>query len=367
MAPVLELTRTQARRLAVRAQLLCRPRPTDLMDVARALGVLQDDRTAAVAPSADLVAWSRIGSALGRDELAGALAEQRLVDLRGMIRPLEDVALFRAEMAQWADGSSLTGWRAAQRRWLAANDACRRDILDRLRRDGPLPARELPDSCAVPWRSSGWNSGRNVALLLDVMTRTGEVAVAGRDGRDRLWELAERVYPEDVVPAEEALRIRDERRLRALGIARGRGPECPVEPLDVGDAGVPAVVEGVRGTWRAEPELLELPFAGRAALLSPFDRLVYDRKRLSELFGFDYQIEIYKPAVKRRWGYYALPILYGDRLVGKLDATTDRAAGVLRVHAVHEDVPFTTAMTAAVHREIRDLARWLDVQPELAC
>jgi hypothetical protein len=82
---------------------------------------------------------------------------------------------------------------------------------------------------------------------------------------------------------------------------------------------------------------------------------------MAQLFGFDYQLEMYKPAAKRRWGYYALPVLYGDRLVGKLDATADRKAGVLRVDALHRDVDFTKAMTAAVNREIKDLARWLQL------
>ena len=111
----------------------------------------------------------------------------------------------------------------------------------------------------------------------------------------------------------------------------------------MGEVGEPAVVEGVRGEWRVDPAQLGQPFTGRAALLSPLDRLVYDRKRMTELFGFDYQLEMYKPAAKRRWGYWALPILYGDRLVGKLDATADREAGVLRVDAIHEDVPFSRA------------------------
>jgi uncharacterized protein YcaQ len=162
-----------------------------------------------------------------------------------------------------------------------------------------------------------------------------------------------------MVPADEALRIRNERRLRALGIARARGPECRVEPLDVGSAGEPAVVEGVRGTWRVDPSQLGQPFAGRAALLSPFDRLVHDRKRATELFEFDYQLEMYKPAAKRRWGYFALPILYGDRLVGKLDATADRKAGVLRVNALHQDFPWTPQTARAIHAEITDLATWL--------
>ncbi|SCE99857.1 Winged helix DNA-binding domain-containing protein [Micromonospora purpureochromogenes] len=192
--------------------------------------------------------------------------------------------------------------------------------------------------------------------------RRGEVAVAGRKGRDRLWDLATRVYPDDpVVPVDEARRRRDRRRLHALGIARARGPECPVEPLDVGDAGEPAVVEGVAGRWRVDPAHLAQPFSGRTALLSPFDRLIHDRKRTNELFEFDYQLEMYKPASKRRWGYFALPILHGDRLVGKVDATVARTAGALRVDAIHEDVAFDRAVTAAVQGEIRDLADWLEL------
>jgi len=129
--------------------------------------------------------------------------------------------------------------------------------------------------------------------------------------------------------------------------------------------GEPAVVEGVRGEWRVDPEQLGRPFRGRAALLSPLDRLVYERKRMTEIFEFDYQLEMYKPVAKRRWGYWAMPILYGDRLVGKLDASADRKAGVLRVAAVHEDVAFTQAMTTAVHREIADLASWLELDLRL--
>jgi uncharacterized protein YcaQ len=133
----------------------------------------------------------------------------------------------------------------------------------------------------------------------------------------------------------------------------------------VGEAGEPAVVEGVRGAWRVDPAQLGQTFSGRAALLSPLDRLVYDRKRMTELFGFDYQLEMYKPAAKRRWGYWALPILYGDRLVGKLDAAADRTYGVLRVTAIHQDVPFSRATAAAVHREIRMLADWLGLDLRL--
>ena len=133
----------------------------------------------------------------------------------------------------------------------------------------------------------------------------------------------------------------------------------PIEPVDVGEAGEPAVVEGVKGEWRVDPAALGADFEGRTALLSPFDRLVYDRRRAEELFDFEYTLEMYKPAAKRRWGYFALPVLHDDRLVGKVDATADRKASVLRVHAIHEDVRFTRTMTKAVQAELDDLASWL--------
>jgi len=346
----------------VRAQLLESTRPTDLVEVVRHLTFLQVDPTAAIAPNADLVAWSRLGSSYSRADLTTALENRSLIELLAMIRPGEDLALFRGEMAQWPGGGELLDWQRSRRDWVKANDACRLDILDRLESSGPMVSRDLPDTCVVPWASTGWTNNQNVIKLLDFMVLRGEVATAGRRGRERLWDLATRVYPDhQVVPVDQALRIRDERRLRALGIARATAPKMPMEPYHVGEVGEQAVVEGVKGTWRVDPAQLGQPFSGRVALLSPFDRLTHDRKRALELFDFDYQLEMYKPAAQRRWGYFALPILYGDRLVGKLDATADRSAGVLRVNAIHQDVAFARPMTAAVHREIRDLAHWLEL------
>ncbi|MFF5291127.1 DNA glycosylase AlkZ-like family protein [Paractinoplanes globisporus] len=350
-----KLSRAEARRIAVRAQLLDAARPDNLLDMVHGLTLLQADPTAAVAPSAHLVSWSRIGSGYSPADLTDALAGRQLLELRGMIRPAEDIALYRAEMAAWPGTGKLVRWQEQIRDWVRANDACRRDVLARLDADGPLTIRELPDTCAVPWRSSGWNNNRNLDRLLDLMVQRGEVALAGRRRGDRLWDLAERVYPDDpVVPLEEALRRRDERELTSLGLVRGRSAQ--VEPF----VGEPAVVEGVRGRWRVDPAQLDQPFEGRVALLSPLDRLVFDRKRMTGLFGFDYQLEMYKPASKRRWGYWALPILAGDELVGKVDATADRKAGVLRVDAIHEDVALDEA---AVTAEIKELADWLGLEP----
>jgi uncharacterized protein len=361
------LTRRDARQMAVRAQMLRRERPADLLSMARQLTLLQLDPVSAVAPSAELVAWSRLGPAYSPDDLRAALDARQLIELRAMVRPAEDLALFRADMASWPGAGELRDWQVYIRDWVVANDRCRREILDRLRSDGPLQSRQLPDLCDKPWESTGWTNNKNVTKLLDYMVGRGEVAVAGRKGRERLWDLAERVYPDDpVVPSDEARRERDRRRLRSLGIARSRGTEYAIEPADVGQAGEPAVVDGVPGEWRVDPSLLDEPldgpFDGRAALLSPFDRLVWDRARTRDLFEYEYQLEMYKPAASRRWGYFALPILYGDRLVGKLDAKADRPHGVLVVNAIHQDIPFTPAITEAVNQEIADLASWLKLE-----
>jgi uncharacterized protein YcaQ len=357
-----ELSRTDARRIAIRAQLLDSHRPVNLAEVVRHLTLLQNDLTAAVAPSAELVAWSRLGSACPRNAVSDAIEEQSLIDLNGLLRPVEDLVLYRAEMAEWPGVGEVPSWLQGQAAWVEANDSFRRDLLVELQRDGPLTRAELPDTCIVPWQSSGWNNFRNVAMMLEMLVLRGEVAVSGHRGRDRLWDLAERIYPDDeVVPSARAMPIRNERRLRSLGIARARGPASPGEPNGVDEVGEPAVIDGLKGTWRVDPSYLDGTFSGRAAVLSPLDRLVYERKRMAEIFEFDYQLEMYKPAAKRRWGYWAMPILYGDRLVGKVDATADRAQAVLRVDAIHQDVPFTKTMTEKVTRELRDLATWLEV------
>jgi hypothetical protein len=197
--------------------------------------------------------------------------------------------------------------------------------------------------------------------MLEFLMMRGEIAIAGRVGRERLWDLAQRVYPNDVVvpSVDEAERAKNERRLASLGIARQKTRAMPMEPTHVGDAGEPAVVEGTKGEWRIDPTALDGDFEGRTALLSPFDRLVHDRVRTEELFDFEYTLEMYKPAAKRRWGYFALPVLHDDRLVGKVDAKADHKASMLLVNAIHEDVTFTRTMTKAVQVELEDLAAWL--------
>jgi uncharacterized protein len=352
---VLELTKTQARQIALRAQLLDAPRPTDLLTVVQRLTLLQIDPTAAIAPSADLVAWSRLGSAYRPAQLKQALEQDRtLFEHDALVRPMSDLGLHLAGAGDFPNYER-------SRAWFRDNDRFRRDILQLLRSSGPVTSRDIPDTCVVPWASSGWTDSRNVTQMLEFLMMRGEVAIAGRVGRERLWDLPERVYPPDVdVPSmDEAERAKNQRRLASLGIARAKSRKMPIEPVHVGDAGEPAVVEGTKGEWRVDPAALGDDFEGRTALLSPFDRLVYDRVRTQELFDFEYTLEMYKPATKRRWGYFALPILHHDKLVGKVDATADHKASVLRVHAIHEDVKFSGTTTKAVQAELQDLGSWL--------
>lgn len=356
--PVHELTLQDARRLAVRAQLLEADRPDDVVETVTGLSLLQLDPTAAIAPSADLVLWSRIGESYRPEQLVHELeVTGRLTELVAFVRPTAELPAYLV----------LDPLYASRREWLEDNESFADDVLARLRADGPLLSRDIPDTAVRPWASSGWNNDKNVTRMLEILVLLGQVAIVGRRGKQRVFDLAERVYPPEVrpLPDEQAAGRRDELRLRAMGIARQTATAVPGEPVAVGGAGEPAVVEGVPGRWRVDPEQLtdlrERDFRPRTALLSPFDRLVHDRKRLAELFGYEYVLEMYKPAAARRWGYYALPVLHGDALVGKLDAKVDRKAGVLEVFAVHEDVTFDAAVRAGVDAEIASLARWLGV------
>lgn len=354
------LSLTDARRIAIRAQMLDASGPTDFQAMVERLTFLQLDPTAAIAPAADLVSWSRLGERHRPGDLTRALEAERVLfeqqaapsekePVLALLRPMADLGLFLAEMEEWRHSTGRGG------RWVSANAGFRQRVLDLLGREGPLASRDIPDTAEEPWQSTGWTHDRNVTMLLEFLLLRGEVAVFGRNGKQRVWDLAERVYPADAVavPVEEARRIKDERRLRSLGVAR---------PRIVGESGETVQIEGTAGDWRVDPDAIAAGFEGRTALLSPFDRLIHDRVRAQEIFGFEYTLEMYKPAPQRRWGYFALPILHGDRMAGKLDATADRKSGVLNVTAVHEDEKFTKKTRSAVDREIASLAAWLGLE-----
>lgn len=349
------LTREDARRIAVRAQLLDANRPSDVVGVAEQLGAIKIDPTATIAPAELTILWSRIGSSFESLQLTKAVEmDHQLFEFDGAFRPLSLLPLMRPAMRRWPT-------RESSRRWLEANAVFRGEVLARLRAEGPLTASEIPDTAEVSIPPDGWYGSNQVVHMLDFLQRQGEVAVVGREGRTRRWDLAERVYPADLpeYSDEEAEHLLNERRLHAAGIAKQKSPWTPV-----GEAGEPAVVEGLKQKYRVDPEAvaaLDHDDGGRVALLNPYDGMLFDRPRLKELFEFDYVLEQFKPKPQRRFGYFAHPILMGDRFVGMLDAEVDRSAERLVINAVHEFLPFDEEETEMLRAEVDDLAAWLGV------
>ena len=173
---------------------------------------------------------------------------------------------------------------------------------------GPLLSRDLADDSVRTWESHGWYGTRNTSVMLDILHGRGLVAIVGRRNGQRLWDLAERWYPEtEKIPLREAERLLAERRFRAQGVR--------LTPKG----------------WEAHPDVSADAVPDHVTLLSPFDRLIHDRDRAEALFDFRYRLEMYVPKAKREYGYYVLPILVGDRLVGRVEPLFDRKAGTLRV------------------------------------
>lgn len=349
------LTREEARRIVVRAQLLDAGRPGDVVEVAEQLGAVKIDPTAVIAPAEHSILWSRIGYAYEPGQLSKAVERDRLLfEFDGAFRPTGLLPLMLPLMRRWPR-------RESTRQWLEANDAFRRDVLARLRAEGPLLAVDIPDTAQLSRPPDGWSGSNQVPTMLDFLSRQGIVAVVGREGRHRRWDLAERVYPSDLpqLDDDEAERLLDERRLQAAGLARQKSPWTPV-----GLAGEPVAIEGLRTSWRVDPAALAVlddDDGGRVAFLNPYDGLLFDRPRLREIFDFDYVLEQFKPKPQRTYGPFAHPILMGDRFVGMLEAAVDRAEGILRVDAVHEFFPLEPEEHEMIRAEISELAQWLGV------
>jgi uncharacterized protein YcaQ len=351
------LTRDEARRIAVRAQLLDAQRPGDVVEVAEQLGAIKIDPTATIAPAQHTVLWSRIGWSYEPGQLTKAVELDRaLFEFDGSFRPVTLLPAMLPGMRRWPQ-------RESSRQWLEANAAFRSDVLARLRAEGPLLAAQIPDTAAVSRDTdSGWYGPNQVPHMLDFLARQGEVAIVGRKGRHRIWDLAERVYPQNLpeYTEEEAARMLDERRLQAAGIAKQKSPWTRV-----GEAGEPATVEGLRGTWRVDPQALaslDEDADGRVAILNPYDGMLFDRPRLRDIFDFEYVLEQFKPKSQRKYGFFAHPILIGDVFMGMLDAEVDHENEVLRVNAVHELMPFEPQEDEMVRAEIADLGEWLGVR-----
>jgi len=297
----------EARRIAVRAQLLDGS-ATTILDSVRRLGFLQIDPISTVAPPQQLVLWSRLGP-YDVAELDRLLwVDRKLFEWNAYIWPIESLPLVHARMRRRRRSR-----RYAHQRWshefLQRNARFKRYVLRELERNGPMPSRELEhESVPRPDEPHRWWGSREVTLMLEILHAYGVVAVAGRQGRQRLWDLAERWYPPvERVSVREADGLFAEQRFRALGVTQTK-----------------------RG-WQAHPDASDAPVPDRVTFLSPFDRLIHDRDRAEALFDFRYRLEMYVPKAKREYGYYVLPILVGDRLVGRIEPRFDRKSGTLDV------------------------------------
>jgi uncharacterized protein YcaQ len=324
---VIEVSREEARRIAVRAQLLDGSAKS-VLDAVRRLGVLQIDVVSAVAPPQHLVLFSRLGPGYARAQLDDLVWKKRkLVEWGAFVYPIEDLPLLRARMRGYLKGDR--EWQQRHREWLKTNARFRRYIKRELAQRGPLLSRELEDDSSASWVSTGWTHGKNLTKMLELLNATGELAVVGRRTGQRLWDLAERWYPEtETVPIPEARRQLEEKRARAQGVRLERG------------------------RWLADHGISSDAVPDRAVLLSPFDRLVYDRARAEALWDFRYRLEMFVPKEKREYGYYVLPLLVGDAVVGRAEPVFDAKTKTVRLLGAWGD-------TSRLDEAMTNLAAWL--------
>ncbi len=359
--------------------LLSPPNPpaqkSDVLAAVRRMGALQIDTIHVIARSPYMVLWSRLG-AYDPSWLDELLAEGRLFEYwahAACFLPVEDYRLFRRMMLNghrsWGD----------EQAWLQENVGLVEEVLGRIRAEGPVRS---ADFARTDHRTTGWWDWKVEKRALEHLFTAGVLMIARREKFQRVYDLAERVLPWDEAQTAshpEMLRELALKSVRCLGIAKAawipdyfripkRETAAALDELVAAGRLQTLAVDGWEVPGYIHPDNLPLMEAARAGqlqatyttLLSPFDPLVWDRARVRDLFGFDFAIECYLPAEKRRYGYYLLPILHQGRLIGRLDAKAHRKEGIFEVKALYLEpgVEPTPALAQALSAALQNCAGW---------
>ncbi len=393
MTAIRTISARNARRLAISSQRLAGQQPAanqdDIHELINHLGCVQIDPIRAVERTQLLVLWSRLGNFDTADLDALLWQERRLFEYwahAASIVLTEDYPIYRLHMENWLNGDK--AWMKRTRDWMEENQELRQSILNGLAENGPLSSRDFKDRSERAWQSSGWTSGQNVGLMINALWRLGSIMVSHRKGLTKFWELSEQCLPEwtprDQLDWPEAVKMAAQRSLRALGLARaahieqhftrGRYPGLESVLNELEDEGQIVQIQIKDqgqlwpSTWYVHAKDLPLvdrleagEWQPRTVLLSPFDNLICDRDRTEFLFDFHFRIEIYVPKAKRKYGYYVLPMLHGDSLIGRLDAKMDRKKHQLHINAVYAEpeAPQDVGTGQAVAGTVEELAEFL--------
>lgn len=391
--PPIEATVPQVRRLVLAKQRLAgrsRSSAAAIEALVRELAYVQVDPVSVVAPAHLVTFWSRLDGFRPAELDRLLWKERRLFQHHAhalSIVPTDDYSLHYSLMRRYPESlsSAWGSWRAHARRWIPAHRGLRASVLRELRH-GPKVVGEFAGHAASRRPSDGWGSGSDVSAMLFHLWMAGEVMIVGQRGTQNLWGLAREFLPESTdrtVLSQAAVELAGaQRALRAQGVAtrrditfyfpRGRYLDLPgtLARLEA-DGRIRRVrIEGAAGldvlyVHTDDLDLLEAQrdaeWEPRLSLLSPFDSAICGRERTERLLGFEYLHENYVPPAKRRFGVWVMPILWGDRFVGRIDPKLDRTTSTLRINAVfaEADAPATSELVASLERRIRELAEFV--------
>jgi uncharacterized protein len=398
---MLSATVQDVKRVAVVKQHLTSTRPANptrrhIYQVIQSLCYLQIDPISVVARSHELVLWSRIGKYSLSDLDHLLWKERKLFEYfahAASIVLTEDYAIHNARMMHFSNGTLYSPtWHKQVEKWIKQNAKLHDHILKELRNKGPLLSRDIEDLSHKGWKSSGWTNERNVNRMLDFLLIKGVVMVQGRSGIQKFWDLSERCLPswtpKSTLSDHEVDRLSMIKSLRALGIATQRqiiehfatahytDPTKMLNDLEREGVISQVVIRDLKDkngnskvkNWYIHSKDIPIldqvqsgKFEPTTTLLSPFDNLIIDRKRTQSLFDFEMSFEIYVPKALRKFGYYVLPILQGDKLIGRVDPKFDRSEERLLINAVYAEhsAPRSRETARAISYAINDLADFL--------